>query len=177
MVFGTVDNHQDFITVYSEQQQGIIIHIYLPAKKNHTAAITELVEDDEENTSTISNLMQPKTILLVEDEEDIRVIYQDLLLPTGVNLLVAKDGEEGVQLFTKHQSDINLLILDMILPKIDGTTVFAQIRVMKPDIPVLLTSGYAPRGKIADIQQAEHVSFLQKPFRSVGLFEKIQSLL
>jgi DNA-binding NtrC family response regulator len=118
-----------------------------------------------------------KTVIMVIDDEDIiRNMVRDYLTSKGYEVLLASDGSEALENFQQTGGEVDLVLLDMILPEIGGMEVFKKFRQINPKIKAILTSGYS-----SDIPEDEYdetsFSFLQKPFRITELVEKIKKLL
>ena len=163
MVYGMVQELDGAITVYSELGVGTVFHIYLP------------VLSDVESVSEISNevLSGEGTILLIEDEELIRETGRALMESLGYRVLVAENGLEGFNLFIENQEIIDIIILDMIMPVMNGKETFLKIREMNATVPIIISSGFT-KDKDFDVFSDYEVSgFLQKPFSRVELSEII----
>lgn len=166
--YGIIKNHQGFITVYSEINHGTTFNIYLPAsdKKVH-----------KETTSESSMIKGSESILLVDDEELVIEVGQAMLEKIGYQVIIAKGGEQAVDRVKAMGEEIDLIILDLIMPGMDGGKTFDQIRKLQPEIPVILSSGYAINGQAADIMRRGCNGFLQKPFNISKLSQKIKKIL
>ncbi len=116
------------------------------------------------------------TVLLVDDEMMVRRIGTALLERSGMRVLEAEDGRQALELFEHHGRDIDLMILDYAMPDMSGATVFDVVRSKIPDMPVIVSSGYA---NLADIDNmiAQGAGFVQKPFRLHELLSVVRSAL
>jgi len=166
--YGIISNHKGIITVYSEQEHGTTFNIYLPVSEQAVRAESAAAPDFQKGT---------ETILLVDDEELIIGVGRDMLNFLGYRVLVAQSGAECVDLVTGQVEDIDLIILDMIMPGMDGAATFEQIRALAPDMPVILSSGYALNGQAAEIMEKGCNNFIQKPFNIKGLSEIVRKTL
>ena len=115
-------------------------------------------------------------ILLVDDEPMIIDVGKQMLEKVGYDVMTAKSGREAVQIFSKHSEHIHLVVLDMIMPGMDGSKTFDLLRDINPSIPVLLSSGYSLNGQANKIMQKGCDGFIQKPFDSKKLSEKIEDI-
>ena len=167
-VYGIVKNHDGFITVYSEQGKGSTFNIYLPA--------CEIIKDDKKK-ETDRRIAGTGTILFVDDEEMIIDVGQAILKKLGYNVIVATGGKEAVDVFEKNKDKIDLVILDMIMPDMNGNEVFDRIREINPDVKVMLSSGYALNGQAAGIMDKGCNGFIQKPFNVNKLSVKLSEIL
>jgi CheY-like chemotaxis protein len=166
--FGIIKNHGGTMTVYSELGHGASLVLYLP-----------LSEKNPEHEPTADTRIQQgsETILLVDDEEMIRDVASELLKNLGYQVVVAASGAEAVETITRRGDTINLVILDMIMPDMDGGTTFDRIRAIMPKMPVLLSSGYSQNGQAIDIMQKGCNGFIQKPYTLANLSQKIRRIL
>jgi len=167
MVYGTVQEHGGAITVYSEVGTGTVFHIYLP-----------LTEESTHREKTAEELPTgTATILLIDDEELIRITAKGLLESLGYKVLLAENGEEGVNAFSGKKDEIDLIILDMIMPVMGGREAFEKLRKIDPDISILIASGFAKEENMILLKEQGLSGFLQKPFRITELAVKISDIL
>ena len=166
--YGIVNNHGGVITVHSEVGHGTIFNIYLPLsdKEVHREAPLDatLIKGSEK-------------ILLVDDEEMVIDVGRALLEKLGYQVVVANGGEAAVDTISKMGKEIDLVVLDMIMPEMDGGRAFDLIREIRPDVPVILSSGYSIDGKANEIMQRGCNGFIQKPFNISELSKKVRSIL
>ena len=166
--YGIVKGHGGMITVYSEKGQGTTFHIYLPASLKKTEA--EVLRD-----TTIMGGRE--TILLIDDEEVIADVTSRLLSELGYTILIAESGEKAVEIYKKDHDNIQLVILDMIMPGMSGAETFDQLKAIDPSVRTILSSGYSIDGKAQAIMQKGVRLFLQKPYRLHDLASKIREAL
>ena len=117
------------------------------------------------------------TILLVDDEEMITDAIGSLLEKVGYRVICVNGGKEAVEVVEQCRDDINLVILDMLMPDMDGQKTFHRIKNIQPQLPVLMASGYNNREQLADIMQNGCKGFIQKPYSLAQLHPTIQSIL
>ena len=166
--YGIIKNHGGFIEVYSEPGQGASFHIFLPASEK--AVIAE--------KDTIDHLLKGnETLLLVDDEDMIMEVGQELLDALGYKVLTAQSGKEAVAIFHKRKSQIDMVVLDMIMPGMGGGETFDRLKQIDPDIKVLLSSGYSISGQASEILARGCDGFIQKPFKVRDLSVKIREIL
>ncbi len=166
--YGIIRNHGGFIDIQSEKGKGTTLTIYLPvSEKQISREIAKSREIVHGNG----------TILLVDDEEMILKVGERMLRKLGYNVIVAKGGKQAVELFGVNGENIDLVILDMIMPEVNGEEVFKVIRRVNPDIKVLLSSGYSADGEARKILDQGCSGFIQKPFDLKELSAKIKSIL
>jgi two-component system, cell cycle sensor histidine kinase and response regulator CckA len=163
--FGIIQNHKGVITVYSEVGQGSTFNIYLPLS-DKTPEIEKVIDKDLVRGSA--------TILFVDDEENIIEVGKEMLEILGYDVITALGGKEALESVYKYGDRLDLVILDMIMPEIDGGKVFERIHAMNPNLPVILSSGYSINGKAAEILDGGCRGFIQKPFSMEELSRKIR---
>ncbi|MDJ0801820.1 MAG: PAS domain S-box protein [Desulfobacterales bacterium] len=166
--YGIVKNHDGFITVHSEPGRGSTFDIYLPASQEAVAQSVPAKDTIVRGT---------ETILLVDDEEMIIEVGRAILEKLGYRVLVARGGEEALAAVAAQGDAIDLVILDLIMPGMDGGRTFDRLRTLAPALPVILSSGYAIDGQAAEIMRRGCNGFLQKPFNVARLSRKIRQVL
>ena len=169
-VYGIIKSHGGYINVYSEKERGTVFTIYLPASEK---AIP--VEDPASVTAPI--VKGSGTILLIDDEQMILDVGIELLEELGYTVQSAMSGQEAIDVFQKHRGDIDLIIMDMIMPGMGGGETFDRLKEIDPDIRVLLSSGYSINGQATKILRRGCDGFIQKPFNMNQLAEKVQKIL
>jgi PAS domain S-box-containing protein len=167
-VYGIVKNHEGFINVYSKKGQGARFEINLPASGK--------VATNKEKTRE-EFIKGKETVLLVDDEEMIIDVAQRMLDKLGYKVFTARDGKEAVAAFRKHKQEIDVIILDMIMPKMSGGEAFDRIKEIKPEIKVLLSSGYSINGQASEILNRGCNGFIQKPFNLQNLSKSLRTIL
>ncbi|MBW2099034.1 MAG: response regulator, partial [Deltaproteobacteria bacterium] len=125
-----------FINVYSEKGKGTTFNIYLPASEKDVTLKEKRLADDNEP------LKGTGTILLVDDEDMIVEVGQDMLTSMGYKVLPARSGKEAIEIYNANTDEIDMVILDMIMPDINGGDVYDTLKEINPEIKVLLSSGY-----------------------------------
>lgn len=167
-VYGIVKNHAGHITVYSEPGQGATFNLYLPASAKKAPP---------ENKSKAEILRGSETILLVDDEETIVTVVGKALQKIGYKVLVAKGGEEAIEIYRKNQSRIALVVLDLIMTGMGGGKVYDRLKKINPGVKVILSSGYSLDGEASEIMARGCNAFIQKPFGILDLSQKIREIL
>jgi two-component system cell cycle sensor histidine kinase/response regulator CckA len=167
-VFGIVKNHNGFITVESALGEGSTFALYFPATDKTPQDIQPRPE----------YLMKgSETILLIDDEHYILEVGRLMLKGLGYKILTANCGRAGIEIFTAHQSEIDMVVLDIIMPDIGGAEVFERIRRKAPHIKVLLSSGYNVDFQASDLLEKGCNGFIQKPFNLKQFSQIIREIL
>jgi CheY-like chemotaxis protein len=166
-VYGIIKSHGGYINVYSELDQGTTFTVYLPASGK------EAVEDTEINSVVFKGT---GTILLIDDEKMILEVGCELLQELGFKVLSAMSGQEAIDVFQNSRDKIDMIIMDMIMPGMSGSETFDHLRKIKPDVKILLSSGYSVDGQATKILQRGCNGFIQKPFNINQLAQKIQKI-
>jgi two-component system cell cycle sensor histidine kinase/response regulator CckA len=117
------------------------------------------------------------TVLLVEDEDAVRSFAARALGQRGYNVLSATTGAEALELFEKHQGDVDLVVSDVVMPEMDGPTLFEKLRRQRPDLKVIFISGYAEDAFRQHLAENEDFMFLQKPFDLKELAAAVKAAL
>ncbi|GMR00401.1 MAG: hypothetical protein BMS9Abin18_1248 [Zetaproteobacteria bacterium] len=160
-VLGIVRGHHGAIKVYSEKGQGTTFKVLLPASK-HAAM-------DEEEREAWGDWCGIGTVLVVDDEKTIRETAAMMLRDMGFDTLTAEDGEQGVEVYRKHQNKIVAVLLDMTMPKLDGKGCFREIRRINKDVRVVLSSGYNEQDTTNRFAGQGLAGFIQKPYAPEAL--------
>ncbi len=168
-VLGIVKQHGGFVDVYSEPGKGTAFRVHFPASEGAAEALHQ-VDDAPVRGGT-------ETILLAEDHEGMREMAQAILETLGYHLVLARDGEEAVHQFATHQNDISLVLIDVIMPKLDGVDAYEQICKVKAGVPVIFTSGYSDHGPLLASLSTNGAMILQKPYGSKVLARRVRELL
>jgi PAS domain S-box-containing protein len=166
--YGIIKNHGGFITVYSEEGTGTTFNIHLPAS-------TKEVPKEKEPAEGI--MQGSGTILLVDDEDVIIDVGRKVLEKIGYKVLVAGSGEAALERYRENRDEIDLVILDMIMPGMDGGRTYDGLKEIDPHIKVLLSSGYSLNDQAARILKRGCNSFIQKPFNIKELSQALKEIL
>jgi signal transduction histidine kinase/ActR/RegA family two-component response regulator len=167
-VYGIVKNHNGFINVESEIGSGTTFSVYIPAVDKVAAKV-------QENESRPQGGQE--TILVVDDEEMIRMLVRDILEEIGYNVLSAADGIEAVELYKEKDGEIDLVILDMTMPGMGGRETFEKLKEMNPSVRAILSTGYAADERARQMLAMGVKAFVQKPYRIDDLASAVRRTL
>ncbi len=172
MVYGTVRAHGGMVTIESEVNRGTTVTIHLPAPTKD-----QVVESPRKETPpSLPAAKMPNRVLLVDDEAMIRSSGQRLLKRLGCDVLLASNGEEAVEMVRNDPTRIDLIILDLAMPKMDGVECFYKLREIDPRLPVIVSSGYADEGRTEKLVADGADGILPKPYDLEQMANVIRSL-
>ena len=163
-----VRSHGGFIQIASELNQGTVVEIFLPAVQSEKESVTPPVCLPNGNG---------ELILVVDDEASIREVTQATLETFNYCVLIAQDGIEAIALYAEHKNDIAIVIMDVMMPTMDGTVAVQTLRRMNPDVKVIMSSGLASNQAIAKSLSPSVKTFLLKPFTAETLLQKVSQVL
>jgi polar amino acid transport system substrate-binding protein len=170
MVYGIIKQHGGYINVYSEPGNGTTFKIYLPAMQSKKDILLGSSDETQPRGGT-------ETILVAEDDEQLRQLSEMILTQNGYTVISAKDGEDAINKFIDHKNEIQLVIIDVIMPKKSGKEAYDRIKAMSPSIKVLFSSGYTGDRIDSYILSKEDCSFINKPVSPKDLLRKVRELL
>jgi two-component system cell cycle sensor histidine kinase/response regulator CckA len=172
-VYGIVRQTGGFVFVESEVGKGATFRIYLPEHTQPIEAAQSARGADDERR----DLTGIGTVLLVEDEDAVRLFSARALRNKGYKVLEARSGEAALEIVNEHLNDIDLVISDVVMPRIDGPTLIKELRVRRPDLRVIFISGYAEDAFRKRVDAGEEAHFLMKPFTLKQLAAKVKEVL
>lgn len=169
-VVGVVRSHKGAIIIESDLKKGTSFKVYFPVAK------TGRKKKDEKQKKSL--IWKGKgTILVVDDDEAIRQLGLVTLEKVGLNVITAVDGEEAVEIYKKRNKEINLVLMDLTMPKLGGEEAFRKLQNIRSDVKVILSSGYSEQESTKKFNNIGLQGFLQKPYKPTDLIEKIKSVL
>jgi PAS domain S-box-containing protein len=164
-VYGCVRNHGGGVEVHSEKGEGTTFRVYLPVAQEPQTQ--EAPKPEKGHTS-------PGTLLLVDDEESVRAFGAKVLRGLGYQVHTCANGAEAVEIFAKNPRRFDLVILDMVMPKLDGLDTFRRMKQIEPGIRAMLSSGFSIGDLPGEILEEGVLDFLAKPYRIDQLSQKVQ---
>ena len=168
-VYGAVKQHGGFIYAYSEPGNGTVFRLYFPVLVG-TAEAPEIRAKESAQKGT-------GTILLADDYEALRETTREMLLSLGYEVICAKDGAEAIQLFQNHAEQIDLVLLDVVLPSHSGPEVFSQISSIRPGTRAVFVSGYSGDNTLLNSAIQKGIGILQKPFSLSSLSQAVRDAM
>jgi two-component system, cell cycle sensor histidine kinase and response regulator CckA len=167
-VYGIVKGHGGIINVYSEKGYGTTFNIYLPATTKNIS----------KEKAVVKQILNGKeTVLLVDDEDIIIDVSKQILETLGYKVLIARSGREAVDIYEKHGTQIDVVILDMVMPEMNGGEIFDVLKAMNSDTKIILSSGYSMNDFAKKIMECGCHAFIQKPFGIDQLSQKLREVL
>lgn len=170
MVYGIINQHQGMVKVYSEPGSGTCFSIYLPG----SGALAQEKEAHAEYKETPGGT---ETILLAEDDDQIRELASGILTDAGYHVITAGDGISAEEMYLKNKDEISLLFLDIVMPGQSGRSVYEQAKTINPAIKCLFASGYNREGLHKNYILEEGIHLLQKPYTRDALLRILRQLL
>jgi CheY-like chemotaxis protein len=167
-VYGIIKQHNGYIEVESEKGRGTGFYIYLPATE-------KLVSQKKLYPQDI--IKGQETLLFVDDEQMVLNVGRDILKSLGYTVLTANGGKEAIKIYDQNRERISLVILDMIMPGMDGGKTYAHLKRLNPEIKVLLSSGYSVNEEVTAIMEKGCNGFIQKPFTAKEIAIRIREVL
>ncbi len=169
-VYGIVKQSDGYVWIDSAPLRGTTVHVCLPRVEAETkvARVTP---------TSVATVPGPHTVLLVEDEDGVRDLTQRVLERQGYLVYVARDGVEALALFDDHKAEIDVLVTDVVMPRLGGSELVAKVRAQRSDLPVLFMSGYARNAAIRGAPGDRRTRFLQKPFTVPAFQQAVAELL
>jgi two-component system cell cycle sensor histidine kinase/response regulator CckA len=167
-VYGIVKNHNGFINVESEMGEGTTFSVYIPAIHGTAQKVKEIESRPEGGK---------ETILVVDDEETIRLLVRDILEEIGYNVVSAGDGIQAVEIYRGRSAEIDLVILDMTMPGMGGRETFEKLKELNPGVRTILSTGYSEDERARQMLAMGVKAFVQKPYRIDDLASAVRRIL
>jgi two-component system cell cycle sensor histidine kinase/response regulator CckA len=176
-VYGIVKQTGGYVFPESEPGRGTTMRVYLPRYVEAIAEAEAEPEKIERRPEKPKDLTGQGTVLLVEDEDAVRSFAARALGQRGYNVLQATTGVEALEVFARHQGEVDLVVSDVVMPEMDGPTLFEKLRRQRPDLKVIFISGYAEDAFRQHLAENEDFMFLQKPFDLKELAAAVKAAL
>jgi nitrogen-specific signal transduction histidine kinase/CheY-like chemotaxis protein len=170
MVYGIVKQSGGYILVDSKEGKGTTFRIYFPRTKEEARPSAPEISSSAPSTGK-------ETVLVVEDQDEVRNLVEEILGMQGYTVLKASNGDEALQLGKSRKKPIHLLLTDMVMPGMNGKELAERMQKMSPGMKVILMSGYAEEGLIQWGTIMQGMDFLKKPFRVETLIQKVRKVL
>jgi len=169
-VYGIVKHHRGQVEVESEPGWGTSFKLYLPAAR-------QVGSDTAEKITAPSSAAVSKGVLLVEDVEAERRLAARILEGMGLKVLEAADGRQAIRIFMANRAQVQLVVLDLILPGVTGKETFRWLRKLDGQLKVILTSGYLDESRVRDLLDAGAFGYLPKPYQHESLRSAVERAL
>jgi two-component system sensor histidine kinase EvgS len=169
-VYGVVQQHQGAVNVYSEENTGTVFHIYIPVDKSVDSP--EKFDKDEKKHHKNSGV-----VLVIDDEEMLRTLAEKILIQNGYDVITAQNGRDGIEKFLKNKDYIDAVVLDMIMPEMDGGKCLEEIISIKKDAKVIIASGFYKDSTSSSLMHKGASCFIKKPYSSKELIENLEKVI
>jgi two-component system cell cycle sensor histidine kinase/response regulator CckA len=166
---GVIRAHRGGVSVESELGKGTCFTIVFPVLES------PVTQDQPQESST--RVSAGSTVLVVDDEFEVRDVVKDMLVARGLQVLTAEDGTRGVEVFRRHADSIDVVLLDMAMPGKSGDAVLQEMLAIRPDAKVIVSSGFIEESDAEQFGSAKPAGFLHKPFTTDALMERIGDVL
>ena len=179
-ILGIVRGHRGAIHVESRLGEGTVFRLYFPVAADAAVAAPAVVTPAPEGGGAPAP--EPAwrgsgLLLIADDEEAVRVVAREILERQGFTTLVAVDGREAIDLFMGRPDEVTAALIDLTMPQVNGQEVMEALRAVRPDLPVIITSGYSELDIMERFHQSPPTAFIQKPYRSRELVSLVRRVL
>jgi len=164
-----IQNHEGVIDVWSSPKTGSSFSIILPLKE-----VTNSLDIPEKSEGLV---LGNESILLVDDEERILTVGREICKALGYSVITCDSGKEALKIYKERKDTINLVILDMIMPEMNGLETFMALKKMNPDIKVLLSTGYSIDAKAQEMLKQGCKGYILKPYSVIDFSHKLREII
>ena len=168
VVYGIVKGHDGFMTVSSQPGQGSRFNVFFPVSGRPEVLAAPVA-------TALSG--HGELVLVIDDENDICTFIAEVLQSHGYRVLLAANGEQALAVYEKRSREIDLVILDMVMPGMNGEETFLKMKAIRPDVRALLSTGFGQDGRVSEILQRGVNAFIQKPYDFNQLLAKLRQVL
>ncbi len=169
---GIVRGHRGGIRIFSQPGEGTVFTLFFPTREEGARPLAQ-----DHPPAVLSNSIEHACVLLVDDEDGLRVLMAGALERAGCRVLQSADGEDGVARFRRHAHEIDVVVLDLTMPKLSGEEAFHQMIALRPDACVIISSGYTQADVASQFTGYTLGGFIEKPFTPSELVGKIRAVL
>ncbi|MBT9438751.1 MAG: response regulator, partial [Desulfobacterales bacterium] len=169
-IYGIIKQNNGFVWVYSEPGQGATFKVYLPEVKKDA-------DLEKKEQTHVDDLSGSETVLIVEDNDSLRNFAQKILHIYGYRTLNAENGEDALRVCKEHDGRIDLMITDVVMPKMGGREAAKRLQPLYPQMKVIYMSGYTDNAIVHHGVLEPGLNFLEKPFTPEGLARKVREVL
>ncbi len=173
MAYNILKDMKGQIFIDSEVDKYTKVSVFLPFKEEKDLSPVNLHEQRMYKTPSIK---QP-TVLVVDDEYNIRSMMKEIMEMSGLKVFTAGNGRDGLDVYQRHKKDIDLIIMDIVMPIMDGRAAFNEIRKINPNQKVFIISGYSQREDLEDMLEKGAIGFMRKPFQVKEIVDKVKDIL
>ncbi len=171
-VYGCIKDHGGAIALQSEVGKGTVFRLYFPVDTSDS----QTHEPDATKVPSERNFQGEGAVLIIEDEPEVRSLAERLFKKLGFSVITAVDGEDGIQTYRQHHNKIDLVVLDMVMPKCSGKDCYYAIREINPEAKVLLSSGFTRNQSVSTLIKDGAVGFIKKPYSHANLCEALNAI-
>lgn len=175
-VHGILSGHGGTVMVYSQPGFGTVFHLYFPAIKDEIYQTANEEQKFAPHENPV-HYLKGRTILVVDDQEDIAELVREFFIHEDIKILSALSGQEAIEIFKEQKDQIDLILLDVVMPQMDGLETFKNLKSIKADVKVLFSSGFSHRAEVNQLSQSRDVHFLGKPYTAPVLTKHLASLV
>jgi CheY-like chemotaxis protein len=169
MVYSIIHHHYGFIDVYSEVGVGSTFNVYFPES-------SDAGEPDHYGHESVIQKGEG-TILVIDDEDIVRLMAENILTECGYNVISAENGRSGIDLYKNSFNDIDAVLLDMAMPGMSGKEVYTELKKINPGVKVLLASGFRQDYRVDEVMGLGVTGFIQKPYSLGELSGKVKEII